>query len=115
VAQAIASEIKLALRPREQARLLGLHPIDPVLTRLTSKALLLEQENRRGITEIEYFRQAIEKNPTFALAYTGLADSQILQDAGYGILPPYEARVEARTAALKAWKSTTHSPKLTPH
>jgi TolB-like protein/Flp pilus assembly protein TadD len=105
VAQAIASEIKLALRPREQARLLGLHPIDPDAyeTYLKGRYYWNKRTEEALLKSAEYFRQAIEKNPTFALAYTGLADSQILLgDAGYGVLPPYEARVEARTAALKA-------------
>ena len=105
VAQAIASEIKVALKPREQARLSGLHPIDPEAYEayLKGRYYWNKRTEEALLKSAEYFRQAIEKNPTFALAYTGLADSQILLgDTGYGILPPCEARLEARTAALKA-------------
>jgi serine/threonine protein kinase/Flp pilus assembly protein TadD len=49
----------------------------------------------------EYFQQAIEKDPGYALPYAGLADGYILlQD--YGALPPEEAVTKARAAALKA-------------
>jgi serine/threonine-protein kinase len=50
---------------------------------------------------IEYFQQAIEKDPRYALAYAGLADSYILL-ATYNILPPTEAIPKARMAAMKA-------------
>ncbi|HEX6729031.1 MAG TPA: tetratricopeptide repeat protein, partial [Pyrinomonadaceae bacterium] len=56
------------------------------------------------LKSLEYFQQAIEKDPGFALAYSGLADSYILlgaPDAAGGI-PPAEALPKAKTAALKA-------------
>jgi DNA-binding winged helix-turn-helix (wHTH) protein len=41
---------------------------------------------------IGYFNQAIEKDPNYARAYTGLADSYALMgDCEYGVLPPAEA------------------------
>jgi serine/threonine protein kinase/tetratricopeptide (TPR) repeat protein len=48
---------------------------------------------------IEYFQQAIAKDPTYALAYSGLADSYSLL-ANYG--PPKESFSNAKQAALKA-------------
>ena len=50
---------------------------------------------------IEYFQQAIAKDPTYALAYYGLADCYILL-ADYGFVPPKEAFPRAKEAALKA-------------
>src|SRR5437016_5613112 len=53
---------------------------------------------------LEYFQQAIEKDPTFALAYSGLADTYDLlgaADAG-GTVSPNEALPKAKAAALKA-------------
>src|SRR2546421_2965264 len=53
---------------------------------------------------LEYFQQAIEKDPTFALAYSGLADTYDLlgtPDAG-GMLRPNDAMPKAKAAALKA-------------
>ena len=56
-----------------------------------------EEGMRKGI---EYFQQAIEKDPSYAPAYAGLADSYEL--AGFGFLPPKEAFPKAKEAALKA-------------
>jgi serine/threonine-protein kinase len=53
---------------------------------------------------LEYYNQAIEKDPNFALAYAGLADTYSLlcgPEAG-GDLPPNEALPKAKAAALNA-------------
>jgi TolB-like protein/DNA-binding winged helix-turn-helix (wHTH) protein/Tfp pilus assembly protein PilF len=52
---------------------------------------------------ISYFSEAVKKDPAFALAYVGLADSySLLSD--YGWLPPNEAYPRAKEAAEKALK-----------
>jgi TolB-like protein/DNA-binding winged helix-turn-helix (wHTH) protein len=48
---------------------------------------------------IEYFNQAIEKDPGFALAYAGLADSYVVPA---NRLPPREAMPKAKAAAIQA-------------
>ncbi|HEX4949850.1 MAG TPA: tetratricopeptide repeat protein [Blastocatellia bacterium] len=50
---------------------------------------------------IEYFEQAIAKDPRYARAYAGLSDAWGLL-WGYGFVPPAEAIPQARTAAQKA-------------
>src|SRR2546422_4780186 len=53
---------------------------------------------------LEYYQQAIEKDPDFALAYSGVADTYDLlgaPDAG-GMLRPNETMPKAKIAALKA-------------
>jgi len=50
---------------------------------------------------IEYFQQAIAKDPTYALAYSGLADSYALL-AVYGFVAPMDAFPKAKDAAQKA-------------
>jgi tetratricopeptide (TPR) repeat protein len=57
-----------------------------------------EEGLRRGI---EYFQQAIDLDPGYALAYAGLADSYNLL-AGYSALSPREAFPRAKAAARKA-------------
>jgi TolB-like protein/Tfp pilus assembly protein PilF len=52
-------------------------------------------------TSIDYFRQAIDQDPTFALAYAGLADSYSLLTE-YHELPATETYGEAKRAILKA-------------
>ncbi|HYV41566.1 MAG TPA: protein kinase [Thermoanaerobaculia bacterium] len=50
---------------------------------------------------IGYFRQAIDKDPTYALAYAGLADSYAILFY-YAGLPPSETFLMAKAAASKA-------------
>ena len=50
---------------------------------------------------IEYFQQAIEKDPSYALAYSGLADGYDSLE-GLGLAPPKETYPKAKAAALKA-------------
>jgi len=50
---------------------------------------------------IDYFKQAIEKDPSYALAYVGLGDSYILL-SGFGAAPPQNSLPLAEAAAKKA-------------
>ena len=62
--------------------------------------------NRRtagGVNKaIDYFQQAIAKDPNFALAYSGLADSYFSLARNSAALSPKEAGAKARQAAEKA-------------
>jgi TolB-like protein len=51
---------------------------------------------------IDYFRQAIDRDPAYALAYAGIADCYNFMGYIFGRLRPEEAMSKARTAALKA-------------
>ncbi|HET8667580.1 MAG TPA: tetratricopeptide repeat protein, partial [Terriglobales bacterium] len=58
------------------------------------------QEIYKGI---EYFQQAIGKDPNYALAYAGLADCYLsLGSAPFGPLEPRQSMPQAKAAALKA-------------
>jgi TolB-like protein/DNA-binding winged helix-turn-helix (wHTH) protein/Flp pilus assembly protein TadD len=50
---------------------------------------------------IEYFQQAVAKDPTYALAYSGLADC-FSSLADFGVVPAKEGYLRAKDAALKA-------------
>jgi serine/threonine-protein kinase len=50
---------------------------------------------------LDYFQQAIEKDPAYALAYVGLAHSYIVL-AGYEVLHPKDAYPKAKAATMKA-------------
>jgi len=50
---------------------------------------------------IEYFRQALDKDPTYAAAYAGLADAYV-QLGNYGLVPMKESYPRAREAATRA-------------
>ena len=102
-ARAIAQEIRIKLSPRTQARLATARQVNPQayeaylrgrhhVGRRTDEAV------RRGI---EYLRQAIELDPTYALAHAGLADAYNL--CGYWtLMAPRDAFPRARAAAQKA-------------
>jgi len=104
VAQAITSEIRVQLTPEEQVRLAHTRPISPEAHELYLKGRY--QWNKRteeGFRKsIEYFQQAIEKDPAFAPAYVGVADAHIQMGGYYRILGPQEARPAGRAAVLKA-------------
>jgi len=103
VAQAIANEIKVKLTPSEQARLASARPVNTEAHEAYLKGRYYwNKRTQKGLKKsIEYFEQAIAKDPTYAVAYAGLADSYSLFSR-YGILPPREAYPKAKAAALKA-------------
>jgi eukaryotic-like serine/threonine-protein kinase len=57
-----------------------------------------EEGFRRAVS---FFNQAIERDPSYALAYAGLADTYALL-SDYSIMPPHEAMPRARAAAERA-------------
>ena len=51
---------------------------------------------------IRYFEQAIARDSTYALGYSGLADAYVLAGSDLGYLPPEQVLPNAKTAALGA-------------
>ncbi|HEV3307321.1 MAG TPA: winged helix-turn-helix domain-containing protein [Candidatus Sulfotelmatobacter sp.] len=101
VAEAITDEVKLNLTAEESGRLRRGQAVDPEAFDLYLRGrFALNQRNIPGFQKaIGYFNQAIEKDPNFALAYSGLADSHTLL-ALYGEGPT--ATAKAKSAAAKA-------------
>jgi serine/threonine protein kinase/TolB-like protein/Flp pilus assembly protein TadD len=63
---------------------------------------LWNKRTEEGFTRgLEYFQQALARDPNYALAYTGLADCYNLLGI-WGALPPHEAMPKVKDAALKA-------------
>lgn len=52
---------------------------------------------------LDYFRQAVDLDPTYAEAYAGIADSYAMLGL-YTVLPPNEAFPKAKAAAMEALK-----------
>jgi serine/threonine-protein kinase len=103
IAQAIVKALKIKLLGEKSALL-----VKNYTENLEAYSLYLQGRslwNKRGAAKlaksIEYFEKAIEIDPAYALAYTGLADA-------YSILgnntdwPPEKAYPKAKEAALKA-------------
>ena len=105
VARAVADHVHIILTPQEKSRLTGVRPIQPEVYELYLKGRYFW--NRRTPESlkkaIDYFQQAIDKDPAYALAYAGMADAYgLFGFAGYAALPPREAAQRATAAALKA-------------
>lgn len=102
VATAIAREIQVKLTPQEQQRLASTRPVNPeayeaYLKGLYSWHLFTVEGFKKAV---EYYQQAIQKDPGYAQAYSGLADS--LVQLGGRLLPPKEVMPKAKAAALRA-------------
>jgi TolB-like protein/Flp pilus assembly protein TadD len=73
VAQAIADEISINVTPQEQARLARKRPINPEAQDLYLHGMLeFDVDNCKKA--IDYFRQALDKNPNYAQAHAALAN-----------------------------------------
>jgi TolB-like protein/DNA-binding winged helix-turn-helix (wHTH) protein/Flp pilus assembly protein TadD len=105
VARAIADQIRIKLTPREQAALKNVKVVNPEAYESYLKGRYFwNKRTADGLkTAVAYFDQAIEKDPDYAQAYVGLADSYALMgDWEYGVLAPKEALPRAKVAAIKA-------------
>jgi TolB-like protein/DNA-binding winged helix-turn-helix (wHTH) protein len=98
VATDIAREVNIMVRPLEQAR-----AVNPQAYGLYLKGrYYFYQYTGRGWQQsIDHFRQAIDADPNFAQACSGLADSYLVAGT-YGALPPREALNQGKAAARKA-------------
>lgn len=105
VARAAADEIEIKLTPVQLARLERHRSVDPeaYLAYLRGRSYWNARTPDGLQKGIEFFNQAISRDPTYAPPYAGLADSYSLLAAnGYDVLPPHEALPKAKAAALKA-------------
>jgi serine/threonine-protein kinase len=103
IAEAIVTTLKGQLAAEKHARSIKRYTANVEAYELYLKGRYVQStRRRRGITKgIEYFEQAIHKDPNYALAYTGLADSYYLL-AWYRFLAPHDAFTKARAAAARA-------------
>jgi tetratricopeptide (TPR) repeat protein len=103
VARAIASEIQVKLTPQEQTQLARARQVDPEAYENYLKGRFhWNKRTRDGVKKrAEIFQQAIEKDPTYAAAYAGLADCAG-SDGFWGFAAPPEGCGKAKAAAQKA-------------
>jgi TolB-like protein/Tfp pilus assembly protein PilF len=103
VAQAIAGEVQVALTPEETNRLASARPINPE----AHDAYLKGSYHWKKATPEDlqtaqrYFELALEKDPSYAPAYEGLAWVWTTRQQ-MGITSPQEAGTKAKEAALQA-------------
>jgi len=105
VARAIAEQIRINLTPKEVASLRTSKVVNPEAYEAYLKGRYFwNKRTAEGLKKaVEYFNDAIEKDPTYAQAHSGLADSYaLLGDWEYGVLAPKDAFSRAKAAATKA-------------
>lgn len=103
VARAIANEIRVKVTPEEQARLHPTRRVDAEAYELYLKGR--SHWNRRNLEGLvkgaEYLQWAIDRDPTYAAAHAGLADTA--SRLGFWTdAPPEEACARGKAAALRA-------------
>jgi TolB-like protein/DNA-binding winged helix-turn-helix (wHTH) protein/Tfp pilus assembly protein PilF len=105
VASAIADQIRINLTPQEQAALKNLKVVNPEAYESYLKGRYFWNKRTAESLKVAlaYFKQAIEEDPKYAQAYSGLADTYaLLGDWQYAVMPPKEAFPKAKAAAIKA-------------
>ena len=102
IANAVAEQIRLRLSPKLHEQLSGSRPVDPEAYDLYLRGRYYwNKRDPEGLKKsLEFFQQAVTRDPQFALAYAGVADYYI---AAVDYFPTTaEAFVPAREASLKA-------------
>ncbi len=104
VAQQITGALSVALSPEEKERVekkatgdadaYNLYLLGRFQTNKWSEA-----DVQKGI---EFFQQAVAKDPGYAVAYAGLADAYELLSIGFSSKPPVEYLAQGKAMALKA-------------
>ena len=99
----VAAALEATLSPEVEARIEAQPTEDLEAYNLYTRGRYFwNKRTRDGIeTAIEYFRQAIERDSSYAMAYAGIADSYSLL-ANYNHMPRDEALPLARIAAERA-------------
>jgi TolB-like protein/DNA-binding winged helix-turn-helix (wHTH) protein len=105
VARSIAGKIRIELTPHEQAVLKNAQRVNPEAHEDYLKGRYFwNKRTPEGLkAAIDFFSQAVQKDPNYAQAYSGLADSYALAgDWQYAVLPAKDAYARAKAAAAKA-------------
>ena len=103
LAKEMTSMLRMRLTSDDEKRMMKTYTANPEAYQDYLKGRYWwSKRTMEGINKgIEYFQQAIAKDPGYALAYSGLADGYAVLPE-YGFVTPKEGFPKARDAALKA-------------
>ncbi len=103
IAKTIASRLKITLASGRQEPLIraGTKNLEAYQLYLQGRFHMNKRTPDGFRKALEYFQQAIGKDPAYALAYTGLAEAN-MQASFLNIFPPVEMVPKAEAAAIKA-------------
>ena len=102
VVEAIAREIKTTISPEQSSRLSSAAAVNPAaLQEYLLGRQSWNRQSEKGFAEaLEHFNRAKEIDPSFALAWAGVAD--VYWGAADADIAPAEAMAKAKTAAQRA-------------
>lgn len=110
MAQAIATEVRVKLTPQEQIRFANTRPVNAAAHEADLRGLhelhgkiaeATENQKSESLEKaIDYFQQALTRDPNDALAYSGLADAYSILSTNYRA--PLEVMPKAKAAAVRA-------------
>jgi hypothetical protein len=106
-ARDIARQIRVTVTAPEQSRLAKSRSVDPKSydAYLRGRHFVNKRSQDDLKRAVDYFRTAIDKDPTYAPAHAGLADAYaMLGSVGYDVLPPREAMPRAKAPPFRHWK-----------
>jgi len=103
ISMAVVDKLKVKLLGKEKEKLIKrrTEDLDAYSLYLKGRYFWNKRTEESLRKAVHYFEQAIEKDPGYALAYAGLADSHILL-AEYSLLPPKDAFPRAKAAVMEA-------------
>jgi TolB-like protein/Tfp pilus assembly protein PilF len=98
----ISEELRLQLTGEERRRLTKRYTEDSEAYRHYLKGRYhWSKRSPEGLQKaVEYFQQALDKDPAYSLAYAGLADTYVYLSF-FNVVAPREAMPKAKTAAVK--------------
>jgi len=104
IATAISENLRVRLTSEEKTRLVKSSQPKPEAYQLYLKGRYLSnQSTAEGLRKsIEYFQQAVDIDPGYAMPYVGLADSYNWLGGGLNYVSPSETLPKAKAAAMKA-------------
>ena len=111
VAHAIATEIRPRISDGDLRTQSSVQSVDPVAYDhcVRGRFFWLQRTEKSLNLAMRHFEQALERDPTYAPAYSGLADSHFYLGYAFGRVPPVEAMPKARAAAEKAFSARPES------
>jgi TolB-like protein/Tfp pilus assembly protein PilF len=109
IATAIAGELRAALTPDELQRLgsIPTQSLDALDTYFIGKQLLEERTRESLTVALDYFEQAVQHDPEFALGWSGLADAAML-------LPEYSAEADRDALRIRSDQAVARAMAIDP-
>jgi serine/threonine-protein kinase len=104
ISREISEKLRLRLTGEERSRLTRAREVNPDAYQLYLQGRFYW--NKRSIEgtkkAMDYMNQAVTKDPTYALAYAGLADCYVVGMGWHGQIPPEESSTKGKAAAIRA-------------